>query len=134
MDLKNPKIDPKALPELRAEMERMGFLNPPSIGGKSVVVLFRLLSVIRSAGLSKMEAVCAVDAAKALLPDVCEPVDGGEHRGMDLTAEATKEWLRYIDAMSERYRKERAEALAMGGPMPAYPALSHSQFLEQFPA
>jgi hypothetical protein len=53
---------------------------------------------------------------------------------MDLTTDATKEWLRYTDAMSERYRKERAEALATGGPMPTYPALSHSQFLEQSPA
>ena len=70
MDLKNPKIttDPQELFRVTAEASKALGMSEPMVGCKSTIVMLRLLSVLRSAGLTELEARCALNAALAVLP------------------------------------------------------------------
>lgn len=70
IDPVNPKIDPKALPKIQEQLTELGFRDSPAIAGKSTVVMFRILSCVRAAGLTELEARCALNASLAVLPDV----------------------------------------------------------------
>jgi hypothetical protein len=88
MDIENPEIDPRELFRITAEVAKKlgceptaaqlqaeqaerapGFPDRPALGGKSAVVMFRLLSVLRAAALTELEAKCALNAALAVLPN-----------------------------------------------------------------
>jgi hypothetical protein len=70
MDIRNPKLTTDAQELFRitnALHNALGFPEPMS-GGKSAIVMFRLLAVLRSARLTELEARCALNAALAILP------------------------------------------------------------------